>query len=455
MSWNRNWKPDTPVLQSTMNFYSFTRKALYLFCALTPCGVLSQNVVRLSLNDAVAIALKNSLEIQIAKNEVEAAELMNHYGVAGGLPTVNATLGNTEQVMNIRQKLQNGTNIERDGAAGNNLSGGVTASLLLYNGHRVVSTKQRLEEIQRQNEELLVAQIQDLIAEVSTAYYDIVRQQSYVRTIQQSILASEKRLEILEARRSAGMANHADIYQAQIDINSANQLLMNQKLVVDVAKTELLRLLSEEPTIPLEIVDTIMVNNELRLEDFLDKASKNTRIKASENQIRINELIQREIAAQRYPTVRLNAALNYTRVQSAAGFNLLNQSFGPNIGLAVGIPIYNGNAFKRQQQAAAVDIRTAQKQKEILERDFKADVYKTWQAYQNALSQLETEIKNYRLTQELLNLTMQRFELIQATIIDVREAQKSFEDAGYRLVNLSYAAKAAEIELFRLVNELN
>jgi outer membrane protein len=37
----------------------------------------------------------------------------------------------------------------------------------------------------------------------------------------------------------------------------------------------------------------------------------------------------------------------------------------------------------------------------------------------------------------------------------VREAQRSFEDAGYRLVNLNYAAKASEIELRRLSSRLS
>ncbi len=438
-----------------MNFYRIAKRGLLILIGFFPSGMQGQEKISLTLNEAIAIALKNSLEIQIARNETEARTLMNHYGVAGGLPTVGGTIGNTEQLMNIRQKLQNGTNIERNGAAGNNLSAGLAASLVLYNGNRIVATKKRLEELQVQSEELLVSGIQNLIADVSTAYYDIVRQQSYVRTIHQSILASEKRLEVLEARRAAGMANNADIYQAQIDINTANQLMMNQVLVVDVAKTELLRLLTESPDIQLEIRDTIVVAGDLALQPVLERISANTDIRASENQIRINELIRKEISAQMYPTIRLNSALNYTRVQSAAGFNLLNQSFGPNIGVSVAVPIYNGNAFRRQQQAAGVDVKTARSQKAILERDFKANVYKTYQAYQNALKQLETEARNYKLTEDLLDLTMQRFELIQATIIDVREAQKSFEDAGYRLVNLSYAAKAAEIELLRLGNLLN
>jgi outer membrane protein len=55
----------------------------------------------------------------------------------------------------------------------------------------------------------------------------------------------------------------------------------------------------------------------------------------------------------------------------------------------------------------------------------------------------------------LLELALQRFQFKQATIVDVKNAQQSFEASGYRLVNLNYAAKTAEIELKRLANELS
>jgi hypothetical protein len=49
---------------------------------------------------------------------------------------------------------------------------------------------------------------------------------------------------------------------------------------------------------------------------------------------------------------------------------------------------------------------------------------------------------------------LQKFELAQATIIEVRQAQESFENVGYRLVNLQYTAKIAEIELNRIGSKL-
>lgn len=415
---------------------------------------LAQEQRLLSADEAVSIALKNNLEIEIAKNNQESARLLNHYGVAGGLPSVTGSAGDIQQIQDIHQKLQNGTEIDRKGAAGNNLSANLTASIVLYNGNRIVATKKRLEQIQLQSQEILNSEIQNLTADVLTAYFDVVRQQTYIKTINQSIAASEKRLEILKVRQSAGMANNADLFQAQIDLNTLNQTLHNQEMIVAIAKTELLRLLSHDARTQLTISDTIVVDPGVSIEETLKKLEANVDIKAAESQIRINDLLRRETMALRYPTVRLNAAYNYTRSQSAAGFNLLNQSQGPNAGLALSIPIFNGSAFKKQQQVAEVSTRSAEHRKNILVRDYTSSAVKTFQSYTTAIKQLETEKKNYLLTQQLLNLTLQRFELIQATIMDVREAQKSFEDAGYRLVNLNFAAKTAEIELKRIGSDL-
>jgi outer membrane protein TolC len=49
---------------------------------------------------------------------------------------------------------------------------------------------------------------------------------------------------------------------------------------------------------------------------------------------------------------------------------------------------------------------------------------------------------------------MQRFQVNQATILDVKAAQSSYELTGYQLVNLKFAAKISEIELKRLMYQL-
>ena len=172
----------------------------------------------LTLPVAINQALKKSLDISIAKNNIEAATILNTYGFAGGLPIVTANVVDNESVTSVNQKLNTGTNIQRNNAAANGLNGNVTGSILLFNGGRIIATKQRLAALQAQSTQLLNSQIQNVIATVSTAYYDVVRQQNYIKTIDKSIDASNQQLTIVKTRQSVGLANNADLFQAQIDL---------------------------------------------------------------------------------------------------------------------------------------------------------------------------------------------------------------------------------------------
>ena len=424
----------------------------YLFFLLVCTNALSQNMLRLP--DAVNLALKNSLEVQLSKNFVETNTVLNNYGVAGGLPIVTTSIADNEQISSINQKFNTGANILRNAAAANNFSLGITGSILLYNGNRVVATKSRLATLVNQSEQLLNSQIQNIMAGVMVGYYDVVRQQSYLKTIEKSIDASNQQLEIIKTRQSVGLANNADLFQARIDLNALLQARQSQQLTIDQAKTELLRQLSLNPDSVIIIQDTILVDKNILIADILNNLNKNADIVAAQDKIKINELLVKETAALRYPSIRTSTGYNFTRNQAAAGQILLNQNYGPFLSLNVSIPIYNGSVNKRQQKVAEINVSNAELDKQVLIRDYHAQVVKVYQSYAITMQQLKTEQENYNLSNQLLELVLQRFKFRQATIVDVKNAQQSFEASGYRLVNLNFAAKSAEIELKRLANKL-
>ncbi|MEI9810854.1 MAG: TolC family protein [Bacteroidota bacterium] len=201
----------------------------------------------LTLQDAINIALKNSLDIQLQKNNVEINTINNHIGIAGGLPVVTGGISDNEQVTSLNEKLNTGVVNKRGSVYGNTRSANVTGSILLYNGSRVIAAKNRLEQLQSQSEKLLNAQVQNIMASVMTGYYDVVRQQAYIKTIDQSIDVAQKRLDIVKAQQSVGMANNADLFQSQLDLNTLLQTRQSQLLIVEQAKTDLLSTLSLKP----------------------------------------------------------------------------------------------------------------------------------------------------------------------------------------------------------------
>ncbi|HQS23575.1 MAG: hypothetical protein B7Y11_02260 [Sphingobacteriia bacterium 24-36-13] len=411
----------------------------------------SQN--RLSLSDALAIALKNSYNIQLAKNNVEIATINNYVGVAGGLPTVNATVNDVENITTINQKFPDPSrDVTRSGVSSNNMNANITAGILLFNGFRVKAAQQRLNELQKMNQDMLNAQIQSTMASVITSYYDVVRQQNLLSTINKSIEVSQQRIDIINSRKEVGLANNADLYQAQIDLNALVQSKQAQQLIIDQGKTNLLSLIFVSPDSSVVINDTIVVDEKINFSQLKTLALKNPQVSVAEQQIKINELIERETAALRVPTLRATTGINFSNTKSGAGFILENRSYGPFLGVNLAIPIYNGLINKKQQQVAEINTRNAKVQRDQFLLDIETGAVRTYQAYANTLAQLKTAQQNQVLSKQLLDLVMQRFQLGQATIVDVKLAQQSFENESYRLVNLAFTAKVAEVELKRLAN---
>jgi outer membrane protein len=419
-------------------------------------GVLLQ-AQTLTSQDAVQIALKNSLGIQLAKNYVDITTINNSYGIAGGLPIVTGSLTDQEQSTNIKQQYADPANNKKsNNAASNNLAAGINGSMLLYNGQRVVTAKKRLGVMQAQGGQFLNSRALILVNNVLLKYYDVVRQQSFARTLQASIDASKQRLAIVQAQQNVGVANNADLFQSQVDLNTQIQNLQAQQLVIDQDKTDLLTLLTLNPDSSIVIQDTILIDKTIQLATILKGVQEaNPDVMAADQQITINQYIEKETAALRYPSLLAGAGYNYSRTRNTVGFSLLNLNYGPYTGITLNVPIFNGNIYRKQGQIAGINIKNAQLIKDTLLLNYTANAIKNWQAYNNNIQQLETAKANYDLSRKLLDLVLLRFQLKQATIVDVKNAQESFENAGFLLVNVSYAGKSAEIQLRRYANQLS
>ena len=410
--------------------------------------------VPVTITNAIDTALKNNYDIRIAKNNSEIGKINNTYGMAGGLPSVNASAGDNKSVLNLKQKTSSGIDISKNNVNSNSYNAGVTAGIVLFNGFRIIAVKGRLNLLQTQSELQLNQQIQTTIAAVMETYYDIIRQQSYLNIIQSSLDVSSKKLEIVNDRYRVGMANEADLLQAQMDLNTAQQNLKGQLLIIDQDKISLLQLMAVKQFFPVTLTDTISIDKSIRKDAIINYLENNPQYLSAEQQIKINEQIVKEQRAQRYPSIRVSAGYNLNYSSSSAGFNLFTQNYGPTMGATIQIPIFNGNIYKIQQQVASYNVKNATLQKESLFTALKAGAIKTYQSYESTLQQLDSQQKSYEDAGKLVNIVIQRFRLNQSTILDVKAAQDSFESAGYMFVNLQYAAKVAEIELKRLIYQL-
>jgi outer membrane protein TolC len=82
------------------------------------------------------------------------------------------------------------------------------------------------------------------------------------------------------------------------------------------------------------------------------------------------------------------------------------------------------------------------------------NVHRAYEDYILQIKALDLEEENILLARENVEIILETYRLGQATYLQLREAQKSLEDAYNRLIAARYLTKLAETELLRLRGDL-
>jgi outer membrane protein len=163
---------------------------------------------------------------------------------------------------------------------------------------------------------------------------------------------------------------------------------------------------------------------------------------------------KKEAFAGYLPNLRTNVGYSYGNAKSDAGFSLFNQNYGLNAGFTLSIPLFNGLNTIRQVKVAEIQVASstfAIEQIRIQQKLNLANALKDWNVSKQLL---DLEEENSKLAKENVTIALERFRLGQSTAIELREAQKSYEESNARLANVSYQAKVSETELLRLQSAL-
>lgn len=404
-------------------------------------------------DDAVSIALKNNYDILVAINSASISRVNNTPGNAGMLPVVNATVTDNNSVTNIDQKLITGTENKFSNARSNSLNSGVALNWTLFDGGKMFVTKNKLNEIQSLGEIQFRQQVLQTEYEVIVAYYDVVRQKQQLVSIEEVISANEVIVNILETSFRAGLSPKTNLLQAQIDLNVNKENSINQKAVIIASKRNLNQLLARDAETPFEVTDSIPLNYIPDVKDLTSKLyTNNTNILSSQKQVEIDKLSLKEFKTNLLPRLSLNAGYNFLKSNNIAGTVLSNQTYGPQIGGTLSIPIYQSGNTQRQIKTAQLQLSSTEYVLENTKLQINSELQNTLTSYDYQKQLLNIEISNTALAKENLAISIDRLRLGQTTSLELHQAQESYVDSETRLINFEYNLKVAETKLKQLLS---
>jgi outer membrane protein len=434
------------------------KKKLKLLLASCLINILafSQDTVKLSVDDAIRIAVERNFDVEIVKNEQQIGAINNNWGTAGLWPNINlnSTIGIASN--NLEQKFFDGREINRNGAILRNINAGFAVSWRIFDGMRMFASKRRLEELEKIGELSFRSQINTTVFNVIAAYYEIVQLNQQRKALQATIKFFEERRLIAESRFTIGTAPKTDFLQAEVDLNQQKGSLLAIENNIRVAKANFNNLLARKPDTVFEVMEVIEPDVTVSYAALQQKAATdNYDLLLAQSSLSVLVQQKREIISQRLPSVTLNGNYNFNQNKNSAGQFLLNRNSGPSGNVGIAIPIFQGGNIKRQEQVADIGIKNQQIIIDRLKNQVSTSLLNAFYNFQNALNLVKLEKNTLALIEENNLIATERFRKLAITSLELRQVQIDYINGQTRYINSLYMAKLAEAEMKLLAGDLS
>lgn len=431
----------------------------FIFFIVGCCAGLS-NVAsaqeKLTLQDAIATALKNNYDIKLINNDAVVAANNANVGNAGMLPSASGTFSTGGSRQNTVQTQSTGTQRVTDGAKSTNMSYGVGLDWTIFNGFKMFASYDRLKALEQQGQVNAKAQILTTISDVIAAYYNIVKQQQLVVASDSAMDISQLRLTIANNKLEIGRGSKLDVLAAKVDYNTDTSTYLQQKNQLATFMVTLNQLMARDVNTKFTVENDINIDNGLNYTELAGQMQQlNPYLQSAMLSKKIAELNLKQVKGDRYPQISLNSGYEFSRSTTPTGFNTKFRANGLTYGLTASVNIFNGFLQRQNERNAKVEISSAGLSLDKVKQDITAQLTTAYQNYSTFLELVKLERRNVDIANQNLDITLEKYRLGSIAPLELREAQRNYIDANSRYIDVQYQAKLAEVTLKEISGTLN
>lgn len=427
---------------------------LVFFSLICGCNVAAQEV--LTLETAIKSALENNFEIKISKNDLEINKVNVAAGNAGMLPKITANIVDNNSIQNTTQTRSDGTVTKLDNAKNNSFVYGVGLDWTIFDGFKMFVKLDQLKVLEKAGQAKLKQTIITKISDVTSTYYSLVQQQQQLAALDSTLIISRQRVTLAQNRFTIGKASKLEVLNAQVDLNADTTALLQQKEQFANTKTVLNQIVARDLTIDFLVNKDIAIDEKLSLPTLIALAEKqNPQLEVQIINKKIAELQLKQIKADRYPTIRVNSAYNFSQSEASLGFITQSSARGLNYGFTASLNLFDGFAQQRNEKTAALQVANSKIAIEQQSQLLKATLTTSFQTYVTNLELTKLEQKNEAIAKQNLQITLDKFRIGTITTLEFRAAQLNYINAKVRNSNAQFQAKLSEISLKELAGNLN
>ena len=407
-----------------------------VFCA---CGMISHAQNKITLDEAIEIALSESNTIKIAEMTIEKTGYAQKGAYSALYPNISAS-GSYQrtlkkQVMSMEfmgeeQSFPVGTN--------NNVSAGLSAAMPLVNAQLWQSLKLSALDVELAIEQARSSRI-SMVSQVKQAFYAVLLAKEAYSVYKEVYDNAQKNFEDVEKKYKVGKASEFEYLRAKVNANNSEPEVYSAENAVVLAIWQLKAIMGVDLATEIDVIGAL---SDYANEMTVSLASSETvSFENNTNLLQLqlqDEMLSRTIKMTKYqyiPTLSASFSYNYMAMGNTFDMNWNPYSV---VALSLNIPIFD--CFAKHN-----NIRQYQKTQDILRLNIE-DVERNLNiALENYRDKMNTSIKRYtaaeatlEMAQKSYNISEKMYELGKATLVELNDAQVALTQAQLTMSQAIY-----------------
>ena len=313
--------------------------------ALCTLGATAQETLKLTLEQAIEIALSDNPTIEVAEQTVQLKEISDKETVMGLLPEASLS-GAYTRTIKKQTMVMAGQKFEI--GIPNQYQGGLTVSLpvfapALYKSMKLTKTDVALAVEQAR------ASKQDLVNQVTKAFYQMLLAQDSYAVLEKSYAQAEANFNIVKAKFEQGKVSEYDKISAEVQMRNLQPSVISTRNAVELSRLQLVVLMNIEPETDFILDGNLADHEEAVFAGVLTADKEALKNNTSLLQMDMStKMLQQTLSLNKQNFVPMVALqFNYMYTCMAEDFKFNNYEWNPysNVSLSISVPLFKYSNF--------------------------------------------------------------------------------------------------------------
>ena len=413
---------------------------------------------KLTLEQALEIALSENPTIKIADQEIEIKRYAKQGTYAKLYPQIDATATYQRVIekQTMSMSLGGQTQTIRVGSD-NSFNGGISAAMPVINAQLWSSLKVSALDVELAVEKARSSR-QDMVEQVTKAYYSVLLAKESLavyKSVYDNAVQNNKNVKM---RYDVGSVSEYDLISSNVSVQNAEPNVFEAENSVMLTLWQLKALLGLDLQMDIDVEGSLMdfkaAMDEVYALSQLDLTDNTTMKQFDLQESMLNRALEIKKLAN-VPTLSVNAAYLYTALGNDGKFGN-KEAWNPYAyaGVQLNIPIFAGLSRRSATRQARLDLSNLQLQRENTERQLRVAMVQSLNSMQTSIKQFNSANATVEQAQRGYEISVKRYEVGKGTLVEIDNSQLALTQAELSRNSSIYNFLTSKVALDKILGNL-